>query len=229
MKCADVIRDVRRLFYLQSEKDRQIIWYNEYYKVDHQIETLFQREIYLLEEISFLENKRQGYIDGKDDKDDETLIDAKFDIARETPEEKQELSSEDNSKLDAMKKEVPGIREHLFLLKARRGGLEFRRPGGPWMADFYDFRLNKWWDRMQATCKERGGCCSRGCGCCREPRQPSTGQKSSANGTTYHCTVACGCCVRERRFYIPSSERLKEATNNWIRDWELDWLIEGVT
>lgn len=174
---------------------------------------------------AFSRIKKQRHVD---DKDDETLIDVKSDLARETPEEIQETSSKDNSRLEAMKKELSGLSQRLFLLKERRGRLECYPASGPWADDFYKYRYDTYWDRTRPSCEERGGCCSRGCGCCRKPRQPSTGQKSSANGATSHCTVACGCCIRERGFYIPSSERLEEATDEWIGEWDLDWLINEV-
>lgn len=43
-----------------------------------------------------------------------------------------------------------------------------------------------------AECKGEGGCCSRDCGCCLEPRAVLPGE-----GEIYsHCTSECACCVQ---------------------------------
>ena len=43
-------------------------------------------------------------------------------------------------------------------------------------------------------CKDRGGCCSRKCGCCAQ-RHLSGGQKGIG-----HCTLQCGCCKTLKAF-----------------------------
>ncbi|PLB51355.1 hypothetical protein P170DRAFT_464272 [Aspergillus steynii IBT 23096] len=45
-------------------------------------------------------------------------------------------------------------------------------------------------DFLRWDCADRGGCCSRACGCCERPR-------STLNSLDLgHCTPACGCCAQ---------------------------------
>ena len=48
-------------------------------------------------------------------------------------------------------------------------------------------------------CVDRGGCCSRGCGCCRTRALQVGSTRQLAVG---HCTVECGCCQDARGFAL---------------------------
>ena len=55
-------------------------------------------------------------------------------------------------------------------------------------------------------CVNRGGCCSRDCGCCvsRERETSSIGELGIG-----HCTVECGCCCEARGFELTTEEKKK--------------------
>ena len=61
----------------------------------------------------------------------------------------------------------------------------------------------KWFMReeMVQDCFDRGGCCSRECGCC-EQRHLSKRKKGRG-----HCTVECGCCISFRGFELPENQK----------------------
>lgn len=68
-------------------------------------------------------------------------------------------------------------------------------------------------------CASRGGCCGRGCGCCRQRALAS--QRKQSRG---HCTVECACCIQDRGFELTEEEkdqnRLKFENSLWARDAE---------
>ena len=61
----------------------------------------------------------------------------------------------------------------------------------------------KWYMReeMVQDCSDRGGCCSRECGCCE---QRHLSKKKKGRG---HCTVECRCCIGFRGFEFPEEEK----------------------
>ena len=61
----------------------------------------------------------------------------------------------------------------------------------------------KWFMReeMVQECSDRGGCCSRECGCC-EQRYLSERKKGRG-----HCTIECGCCISFQGFELPKEEK----------------------
>lgn len=62
-------------------------------------------------------------------------------------------------------------------------------------------------------CADRGGCCSRVCGCCRKSRNPD---RPEGQG---HCTKECGCCRRYRGFELnPEEQKLYEPVLDLPRD-----------
>ena len=64
-------------------------------------------------------------------------------------------------------------------------------------------RDSKWFMReeMVQECSDRGGCCSRECGCC-ERRHLSKRKKGRG-----HCTIECGCCIGFRGFELPEEQK----------------------
>lgn len=64
-------------------------------------------------------------------------------------------------------------------------------------------RNTKWYMReeMVRDCSDRGGCCSRQCGCCAQ-RHLSERQKGRG-----HCTLECWCCISFRGFDLPEEQK----------------------
>lgn len=65
-------------------------------------------------------------------------------------------------------------------------------------------RCNTMWfmrEEMVQDCSDRGGCCSRQCGCCAQ-RHLSERQKGRG-----HCTFECWCCISFRGFDLPEEEK----------------------
>lgn len=56
-------------------------------------------------------------------------------------------------------------------------------------------------EEMVQDCSDRGGCCSRECGCCAQ-RHLSKRKKGQG-----HCTTECGCCIGFRGFELPEEEK----------------------
>jgi hypothetical protein len=63
---------------------------------------------------------------------------------------------------------------------------------------------------MVQDCSDRGGCCSRECGCCAERH------RSKPNKGGGHCTSECWCCINFRGFDLPEKE--KEDIRSEIKD-----------
>jgi len=51
------------------------------------------------------------------------------------------------------------------------------------------FKQNTDYERLLTDCGDKGGCCSRGCGCCRDRKLGPTRQFGAG-----HCITECGCC-----------------------------------
>ncbi|KAJ5735561.1 uncharacterized protein N7483_000686 [Penicillium malachiteum] len=69
--------------------------------------------------------------------------------------------------------------------------------------DYDTLRTDDNWymrEEMAQDCADKGGCCSRGCGCCAR-RKLSEKRK----GTGY-CTLECWCCSIQRGFEVPCEE-----------------------
>lgn len=76
-RSAGFIRDISKLTYTEEQEGSSARWHDRYIRTEMRIDTILQREVYLLEEISAIENK------GAKDDDGKTLIDAEFELARE--------------------------------------------------------------------------------------------------------------------------------------------------
>lgn len=74
-------------------------------------------------------------------------------------------------------------------------------------AAYDELRRDATWymrEGLVQDCKDRGGCCSRKCGCCTQ-RHLSGGQKGIG-----HCTFQCGCC-----------KTLQRSDYTYWREWKL--------
>ena len=76
-------------------------------------------------------------------------------------------------------------------------------------------------DELVQDCKDRGGCCSRACGCCAQ-RHLSPETKGLG-----HCTWDCHCCIYYRGFQFSEEEKEKARTEfgDNLRSWNPAYLL----
>ncbi|KAJ5569684.1 uncharacterized protein N7459_009114 [Penicillium hispanicum] len=115
-------------------------------------------------------------------------------------EEEIERTGVAESKLEATQEEIQNLKQEYFLAEQKnnrwradiacgsmRRGLDLWRSHPQWY-------LHK---TLSDDCADRGGCCGRACGCCRD-RKLRPERQSGAG----HCTVECGCCQQFRGFAL---------------------------
>ena len=76
-------------------------------------------------------------------------------------------------------------------------------PPGPLKWDYEVTRQDPTWylrKEMIEDCIGRGGCCARGCGCCKNRAFPHYERGVG------HCTAGCGCCASVWRFQYTAGE-----------------------
>ncbi|PKY09382.1 hypothetical protein P168DRAFT_287404 [Aspergillus campestris IBT 28561] len=81
---------------------------------------------------------------------------------------------------------------------------ESQCPWGPFLRGFFSYRQQQMWflaEWLTADCAGRGGCCARGCGCCKRERSKTRAHRFG------HCTTMCGCCQRRRGFQLTAQDR----------------------
>lgn len=75
----------------------------------------------------------------------------------------------------------------------------------PYFKELYDnLRRDPNWfmrEELVQDCSDRGGCCSRECGCCA---QRYMFQRKKGRG---HCTTECQCCIGFRGFEFPEEDK----------------------
>lgn len=108
---------------------------------------------------------------------------------------------EANEQLEEAKRQYPRKEQALYRAESMLP---------PIFRDVYDsIRHDAAWfmcEGMVQDCSDRGGCCSRGCGCCA---QRHLSEKKKGIG---HCTSECWCCISFRGFELPEQEK-EEITN----------------
>lgn len=127
----------------------------------------------------------------------------------------------DQTQLEEIKTELQGLQPkitmHEYYLYRAEGELS------PAFGSLYTkLRLNpKWFMRpgMVSDCANRGGCCSRGCGCCE---RRLLGNREKGVG---HCTTECSCCENFRGFALPDADKKYISDDlitrlNTTRGWE---------
>ncbi|KAJ5370169.1 uncharacterized protein N7496_006261 [Penicillium cataractarum] len=101
-----------------------------------------------------------------------------------------------NEKLEETRAKVPGKEYALYRAVSLLSS---------YFKDEYDRlrRDTKWFMReeMVQDCVDRGGCCSRGCGCCSQ-RPLHNGGKGDG-----HCTTECWCCTVYRGYEVPEDDK----------------------
>ncbi|RDK37782.1 hypothetical protein M752DRAFT_270355 [Aspergillus phoenicis ATCC 13157] len=79
-----------------------------------------------------------------------------------------------------------------------------KMPESPWRRALLTRRKHPEWYMMKYLrwdCAERGGCCGRDCGCCKQPR--STKRPNALS----HCTAECDCCTLFRGFELSAEDQ----------------------
>ncbi|KAJ5609654.1 hypothetical protein N7528_010221 [Penicillium herquei] len=111
------------------------------------------------------------------------------------PEGKSQLT-EANSELDQVRAQCYRNQQALYRAEAVFP-LSVKR-------DYYTLRTDEDWymrEEMVQDCAEKGGCCSRGCGCCARRK---LSERCKGLG---HCTSECWCCSEQRGFEISCEEK----------------------
>lgn len=108
---------------------------------------------------------------------------------------------EDNATLEKMRIEYATRKHQLYIA-------ESMIPEHPLKKNYDALRRDpRWYLRAELTqdCISRGGCCSRGCGCCAQRHL------ALENTRVGHCTVECECCSTHRGCKLPLEETRKKA------------------
>lgn len=204
---AAIIRWIYDLLLPDDRKAEKEEWIFERVVLDLKINIMQQYQIYLQENIASLE-----YFPCS-----ESLIDS----------DTTEVEEESNDALAECKSKLQSVSERLVLLKLSRCLMSLSHSkSAPIFKLRYDMESRKWHEKYRQLCVLNGGCCERGCGCCDKPRQTITGEEGSVNASLSHCTVACPCCIRRRRFLIPSLEYLaltKPTAGRAV--WAFQWMM----
>lgn len=174
---ADAIRSLSRAFTSYDAREQQWQWIAEWEQEEINGDSIIQRETYLLEEV---DSRQKAAVSSR-------------------------LSHEKAREIEAWKQELSQINQRLWHHKQERAALLCRVPGGAWIREYYTRRQrqDKWWEDKRVACENKGGCCERDCICCDKVRQTMSGQRCKYEKPHSHCTMECGCCIRDRGFYKP--------------------------
>jgi hypothetical protein len=114
------------------------------------------------------------------------------------------ISNNETDLLKAYEIELQQINQSFWQHQQEMQKLEEWKISGPWTREYAVFRGpgKLGWKASRRACKLGGGCCSRDCGCCERP-QKTHRVKQGDDQIIIHCTIACGCCVRNRGFFRP--------------------------
>lgn len=107
------------------------------------------------------------------------------------------FKGDDKSNIWRLKEEVETLGRSVLLQQHTLYKMEGELPAGPLKQTYDSLRRNpRWYCRPELVedCIARGGCSSRGCGCC-ESRHFRTSHRGVG-----HCTIECGCCSDYRGF-----------------------------
>lgn len=179
---ATMLRDIKALFIFTSydKQMEQVNWTHEMNALTRQKHMLEQRDIFLKELVIEYATKDKLHEISK--------------LANDGPEDWKQ-------KLDDQKMRMQIHQNHVYEHFARApDGYIIRE----WKMRFH--RANKTVRKdpircileqeLVDACKARGGCCKRKCQCCSKAR----GLSVEGRLIYTHCTLYCGCCIRDRGF-----------------------------
>lgn len=103
---------------------------------------------------------------------------------------------------------------------------EVKLSGGSFKEEYDSLRLDPSWyirHELVQDCKDRGGCCSRACGCCAQRHLKSSGTKGIG-----HCTWDCYCCASHRGFEFSAQEKqnARKQLYNSLKSWDPGYLLK---
>lgn len=112
---------------------------------------------------------------------------------------------DDKLSMQALEEELNNIQHEIVSLRGDLYESEQFLPTRPLKKMYDSLREDVLWfirPELVQDCKERRGCCSRGCGCCQ-----SRLLTKRAMGGLGHCTIECSCCIEFRGFNPTREER----------------------
>lgn len=115
-----------------------------------------------------------------------------------------ECTQDDLKILQKYENEVKDYKHTILEFEGKLYSLETLLPERPLRRTYRKIRQNPAWylrKELIDDCKERGGCCGRGCGCCEHRHRSQTRR----NGIG-HCTIDCWCCGISRGLEITTEE-----------------------
>ncbi|KAK2762235.1 hypothetical protein FQN54_001245 [Arachnomyces sp. PD_36] len=146
--------------------------------------------------------------------EDASAAPPQYDKIQDTPAESSSAATSSSSPVE---RETTETRKKYLLHLEKLRKLDSRKPNCPKVDQWEMNRrvknrqgMSLAWEEESQQCARLGGCCGRGCNCCRQPLREymlpgdTRGKKSAIYG---HCTVDCGCCIRDRGFYKPDTDK----------------------
>lgn len=152
-------------------------WVQTFIEIDIRLREVVQRETFLLDQVRILTTKS---------------------------EMQPTTTAEEQAQLAAWKDELEALDIEYWRQERQIYAVESRCPWGPFLRGFFSYRREQMWfltEWMTADCAGRGGCCGRGCGCCKRARSTTRSRRFG------HCTSMCGCCQRNRGFVLTAQDR----------------------
>lgn len=171
------VREWNKFFTYTEDKNEQLKWIKEYNQEAYIKFSIYQREIYLKDDIERL-----------------------HEIAAAV-----KLSEGEAEELRQLEEELAEIPQRLWMHKQARTRLLEQKPKGAYVRGYCtSLKTGSWWEVQRKSCKSRGGCCERDCGCCKKKRLTLSGKEGTEPDNRSHCTPECACCIRYRGFYKPN-------------------------
>ena len=168
------VRAINRAFTPRERMEREIKFIRDWAQKRKEMERVFQREIYLLQEKDALDAARRDSLS----------------------------ADEKTASLSKIEGDLGQIKPQLWKNAQDLVEIRSRPEHGSWILEFMLPSDDEEWERKQYRCAVGLGCCARGCGCCKKGRRRHAGQ-SVRNNVATHCTIECGCCIRWRGFRHP--------------------------
>lgn len=115
----------------------------------------------------------------------------------------EDISPDDQKRQIERREELQSLNQDFWKIERRIYMNDLQLLGGPLERAYKSVRKEpEWgfWGFLADDCAQRGGCCSRDCGCCRK----SSARLKKRRG---HCTKECGCCLQTRGFELTKEEQ----------------------